>query len=490
MRTDVLETFFDSRLDLIERQLKVHKDRLKYKAGEVLSKSSANLRALAPKSPRIWPSDRPEGDEDFTDRGISRARSDSLEEAAATEHARKGMKKEERWLLAEKELRKFKDKTQDRLQSLSTSWESARHLRTRDKVSFFFGVMTVLTSCLMVGLYPEWIPLWYTIQSAFYLPVRIWTYKKKQWHYFLWDMCYYVNVLDLIWMWFFPANTIFFTACYLLTMGPLASAIITWRNSLVFHSLDKVTSLFIHIYPPLTLTTIIHFYPNGAERWPGIVRSGEIAWWRKMVLGIGFYLVWQMMYWRFVVIGRREKINAGRITSFSTLLKDKHNVIGRWMRATKPEKRESLFMFWQLVYTAVCFLPPIFFLWKSKVGSGVFLITVFAVATWNGASYYVEVWGRKFERELEALRKEMATLTTSSSPAMSQADLPFSETSSVGLSSAMATTSHDVSSTAEKRPGLTQVPSFSLDENSEKSEGALDKVDRKLRDHGAEIGGG
>lgn len=44
-------------------------------------------------------------------------------------------------------------------------------------------------------------------------------------------MCYYVNILDLLWMWFFPGNTVFFTACYLLTLGPLASAIVTWRNS-------------------------------------------------------------------------------------------------------------------------------------------------------------------------------------------------------------------------------------------------------------------
>lgn len=42
---DVLETFFDSRLDLFERQFKVHSDRLKNRAGEVLSKSSANLRS-------------------------------------------------------------------------------------------------------------------------------------------------------------------------------------------------------------------------------------------------------------------------------------------------------------------------------------------------------------------------------------------------------------------------------------------------------------
>lgn len=61
-------------------------------------------------------------------------------------------------------------------------------------------------------------------------------------------MCYFVNMLDLLWLWFTPESTTLFICCYLLTMGPLASAIITWRNSMVFHSLDKVTSLFIHMW--------------------------------------------------------------------------------------------------------------------------------------------------------------------------------------------------------------------------------------------------
>lgn len=61
------------------------------------------------------------------------------------------------------------------------------------------------------------------------------------------SMCYFVNILDLLWLWVFPESTVLFICCYLLTMGPLGSAIITWRNSLVFHSVDKVTSLFIHM---------------------------------------------------------------------------------------------------------------------------------------------------------------------------------------------------------------------------------------------------
>jgi hypothetical protein len=46
--------------------------------------------------------------------------------------------------------------------------------------------------------------------------------------------------------------------------------------------------------------------------------------------------------------------------------------------------------------------------YDSPRWSGVFLLGIFAVSVWNGGGYYIEVFGRKFERELEALRKELA----------------------------------------------------------------------------------
>ena len=42
-----------------------------------------------------------------------------------------------------------------RMQSLVTSWQSAKVVRTREKVSFFFGVMSVLVSALLFGMAPE-----------------------------------------------------------------------------------------------------------------------------------------------------------------------------------------------------------------------------------------------------------------------------------------------------------------------------------------------
>lgn len=63
------------------------------------------------------------------------------------------------------------------------------------------------------------------------------------------DFCYFVNVLSAIGMvypepWFLKLNFVF-------ANGPLAWAILAWRNSLVFHSVDKITSVFIHAFPAL-----------------------------------------------------------------------------------------------------------------------------------------------------------------------------------------------------------------------------------------------
>ena len=48
-----------------------------------------------------------------------------------------------------------------------------------------------------------------------------------------------------------------------------------------------------------------------------------------------------------------------------------------------------------LVYGILTEIPAIFVLFESPRWSGAFLITLFAVSVWNGAGYYIEVFGRK-----------------------------------------------------------------------------------------------
>ena len=75
-----------------------------------------------------------------------------------------------------------------------------------------------------------------------------------------------MNLSVLAQTFLFPTNLAWYKANYVLCMGVLMNAIVVWQNSLVFHSIDKLTSIYIHVLPPLT----VHLY-----RW-GLIESSVI----------------------------------------------------------------------------------------------------------------------------------------------------------------------------------------------------------------------
>lgn len=160
-------------------------------------------------------------------------------------------------------------------------------------------------------LHVRWVHVAYSVQGLYLLPLRAYRYKKRAWHYFLFDLCYYVTILNFIYIWLLPSSPALFVACYCLSHGSLASAVITWRNSLVFHDQDKVTSLFVHIYPPFTFTVIRfvsntwspefphltthysrHFYPNAETRFPALRELEYLDPLRALLLSAGICESW------------------------------------------------------------------------------------------------------------------------------------------------------------------------------------------------------
>ena len=84
---------------------------------------------------------------------------------------------------------------------------------------------------------------------------RFYTYSAIKEQYFLIDFCYFLNISTWLQTMACPCESyseeceIWFKANFVLAMGPISFAIITWQNSLVFHSVDKVTSFALHIMP-------------------------------------------------------------------------------------------------------------------------------------------------------------------------------------------------------------------------------------------------
>ena len=143
----------------------------------------------------------------------------------------------------DEQLDKYKRRMRDNVDRLGKKWNDAKAVTLREKISFITGVLNIFISGYLIGAYPA--------QLAFFMPIRYYKYHKIGYHYFLADLCYFVNLLMLLTMWFFPGSKRLFISTYCLAMGNNAIAIAMWRNSLVFHSLDKVTRsvFFNHMSP-------------------------------------------------------------------------------------------------------------------------------------------------------------------------------------------------------------------------------------------------
>lgn len=138
------------------------------------------------------------------------------------------------------QLDKYRRRVRQSVDRLNSQWKESVTVTAKEKASFIAAVMNIFVSGYLVGLHPDFFPYWYTGQLLYFMPIRFITYHKKGYHYFLADLCYFVNILMVLSIWVFPQSKRLFIATYCLAMGNNAIAIIMWRNSLVFHSMDKV----------------------------------------------------------------------------------------------------------------------------------------------------------------------------------------------------------------------------------------------------------
>ncbi|EMC94619.1 hypothetical protein BAUCODRAFT_73446 [Baudoinia panamericana UAMH 10762] len=323
-------------------------------------------------------------------------------------------------LRPEEQLDKYRKRMRDSVDRLGRRWNDAKSVTLKEKISFVTAVLNIFISGYLIGAFPQYFHYWYTLQLAYFMPLRWYNYHKIGFHYFLADLCYFVNLLLILSIWFFPQSKRLLISTYCLAFGNNAVAIAMWRNSLVFHSLDKVTSLFIHIMPCATLHVLVHLIPESMQlaHFPAIhtikyspPSAPEHYTLLDMIVWATLpYAIWQLSYHFLITVRKRSKIAAGRPTSFTWLRRSyRGNFLGKFVLGFPEKYQEAVFMAVQYVYALLTMLPCPLWFWYRWASAG-FMMVVFAWATWNGATFYIDVFGKRMEKELEQLRKEVARM--------------------------------------------------------------------------------
>jgi hypothetical protein len=205
--------------------------------------------------------------------------------------------------------------------------EEPDYVKLFDKLFFTLGILNILACEFFIIKIPSYFWIWYTIVIPILLFTRIFHFKNLGWQYFLLDFCYFVLFLTFINLYLLPDYHLLFKVCFIYVNGPVTGAIVVWRNSLVFHDYDKVTSVYIHFLPAMLYYAArwhgndsimqnqnnFNIKNNNSESctFPGIVlfSSDNLQGVDFLVAALG-YLFWQSCYFAKTEIVDKEKLGA------------------------------------------------------------------------------------------------------------------------------------------------------------------------------------
>ncbi|CAF4275818.1 unnamed protein product, partial [Rotaria sp. Silwood2] len=130
-------------------------------------------------------------------------------------------------------------------------------------------------------------------------------------------------------------------------------------------------------YPPLTLFTLRWLLPVDLQLkyYPAIVNTGSnLPIGTSIFYTIIFYLVWQILYYTFIVHGRRQKVVSGsRATSYTWLLTNEKSFVSRLIQklgfgvANDGINRYKIFIYYflQFLYMLISILPVSLFYYQN-----------------------------------------------------------------------------------------------------------------------------
>uniref|UniRef100_A0A2C9UAJ5 Glycerophosphocholine acyltransferase 1 n=2 Tax=Manihot esculenta TaxID=3983 RepID=A0A2C9UAJ5_MANES len=337
-------------------------------------------------------------------------------------------------------------------QAVKIAKQAEEHQSFLSKVTHLLGVLGFGGFCFLLGARPQDIPYVYCLFYVIFVPLRWIYYRFKKWHYYLLDFCYYANTIFLVDLLLYPKNEKLFMVCFSFAEGPLAWALIVWRCSLVFSSVDKLVSVLIHLLPGLVFFTIRWWnpatfeamHPEGSSRrasFPYVVEDKSFLLTWLFLVPLVAYTLWQVLYFLIVNVLRRQRLlrDPEVMTSYRELSKKAQKANNVWWRLSGllgDQNRMFMYILLQAIFTVAttALTVPIFLSYELHA---VFQILKVSAAVWNGGSFLLDVMPRQvILKEKKKSEMQPAPIQQDQSPNVMENTVHTIDSSGVGCAAA------------------------------------------------------
>lgn len=267
----------------------------------------------------------------------------------------------------------------------------------------------IISHAFVIGRYPNDLYFnWHSVVMSVWIFLKWVYYKSRGWHYYMTDFCYLANTITVIFLNFFPKNEYLFIATFMWANGALCVSVGAFRNQMVFHSFDNLSSLALHA-GPLCYSYVMKWstmpyektLPEAERRYMNIPIDTPIDFNRFFLFPLSIYFAWNITYWflNFVVAAKRI-----RERNYETLFGyfNKQKWASKLLKGRLPPS--VLFVSYHACFFFCCHLIAIV-CWWSQIFHTIYMFFWITVSIWNSSCFYMDYFSKKYEASLQRLEE-------------------------------------------------------------------------------------
>jgi hypothetical protein len=202
------------------------------------------------------------------------------------------------------------------------------------QTKFAVGVCNALATAFVIGRWPEHYFILMILKSLIILPAITVKYSLSRKQLYLLDFCWATNFLVcslsvcILFILFSPAPPFSdvhleqgWLLFFMLGTGPLGWSVVATGNALIFHSIDHMGVLFIHVAPMLAAWCVRWHGPAFHAAYPGLTAATPHAnhdVWSLVLPATVFYGAWWLPYTIWLLVDGIHQPARGNKTVFTS----------------------------------------------------------------------------------------------------------------------------------------------------------------------------
>ena len=286
-----------------------------------------------------------------------------------------------------------------RMQYMKDYRKTTPYMKLLDKSSFVLGVMMTIMFAYFMGRWPHTnFYTAYTVVIPAMVFIRFVDYKKKGWHYYLTDFCYFGGGVVIMFLAIYPKNMLLYRAAFMFANGALASSTAAFNNALIFHKFDHLISIVTHPVPLICMWNIRQItmeeqknLPIGEQRFlqhpydePFLSYDSLFY---NFIVPYGLYFLWAIVYYVFNFKIKKEKISK---KNYETLFNYFNSDAVPWAHKKLQKAGKNgpfLFMAYHAAFFTISHIIALVCFYSMWTHS-IFVTLYLTIGIWNGSCYY------------------------------------------------------------------------------------------------------